>query len=202
MNGTESCPPAPFTDPKRFSTPEGKLEKKEYLDWSLRDQAAQGLMKGGTESSQWQHILKANTSKEIWSTWCNMYVTNQQSVNIHYHFEEYTRKNMSRLPQWHIAAMLNLGQMITDAGEKLPDIHIVCVLILLLPRNQLWDIIKIQLFNLNSSKLTSAMVSTTLIAESNCQFKERSSEMALLCYSCNTMSDQLWTHLPPTHSHH
>ena len=67
----------------------------------------------------------------------------------------------------HIAAMLNLGQMITDAGEKLPDIHIACALILSLPQNQSWDVIKIQFFNLDSSKLTSAMVSTTLIAESN-----------------------------------
>ena len=66
VNGTESCPPTPSTDPKRLTTPEGKLEKKGYLDWLLQDQAAQGLMKSATESSQWLYISKANISKEIW----------------------------------------------------------------------------------------------------------------------------------------
>jgi hypothetical protein len=61
-----------------MSVADWKAEKKEYLDWLLRDQAAQGLMKGATESSQWLHVSKADTSKQMWDSWQAMYITNQQ----------------------------------------------------------------------------------------------------------------------------
>ena len=45
---------------------------------------------------------------------------------------------------------------------------------------QLWDVIKIQLFNLETSKLTSNIVSAMLIAEAHHCAREKSSETALL----------------------
>ena len=70
-----------------------KAAKKEWLDWSLRDQAAQGLMKGAAEPSQWPHVASSKTSKEMWDNWRKLYVTNQQKLNVHYYFEElYTTK--------------------------------------------------------------------------------------------------------------
>ena len=53
VNGIETCPQAPSL---KTRTADAKAEKREYLDWLLHDQAAQGLMKGAMESSQWPHI--------------------------------------------------------------------------------------------------------------------------------------------------
>ena len=59
-----------------------KVTNKEWLDWLLRDQAAQGLMKGVAEPSQWPHIVQTKTGKEMWDAWKKMYITNQQHINI------------------------------------------------------------------------------------------------------------------------
>ena len=127
-------------------------------------------MKSATECSQWPHVSKTETLKAMWDVWHDMYVTNQQSINVHYHFEElYMWKHIKTTPMAdHVATMLNLGQKITVAGEKLPDIYIAYAPILLLTHNQSWDVVKVQLLRLAPSKLTFATVSATLIAESNC----------------------------------
>lgn len=104
-----------------------KAEKKEWLDWSLRDQAAQGLMKGAAEPSQWPHVATSKTSKEMWDTWRRLYVTNQQKLNVHYYFEElYTTQYVDGTSMAdHIATMLGLGLKIEAAGKNISDIHFV-----------------------------------------------------------------------------
>ena len=67
VSGMETCPALPTG--AAAATAEGKLEKKEHLNWLLCDQAAQRLMKGATESSQWPHISKATTAMQMWNTW-------------------------------------------------------------------------------------------------------------------------------------
>src|SRR6266446_5284205 len=67
--------------------------KKEYLNWLQKDQAAQGLMKGASDPTQWPHVSKAATLKGMWEAWRKLYVMNQQPLNVHYWFEDlYTRK--------------------------------------------------------------------------------------------------------------
>ena len=47
VSGDETCPAKPAaTLPKETTAAEWKAEKKEYLDWCQRDQAAMGLKKG------------------------------------------------------------------------------------------------------------------------------------------------------------
>jgi hypothetical protein len=58
----------------------------------------------------------------------------------------------------HIAAMLNIKQQINDAGKSLDDIHVARAMVLSLPKTQSWDIIKIQLFDVEPDKLTIDMV--------------------------------------------
>jgi hypothetical protein len=117
VSSIETCPGKP-ADPKpsTMSVADWKAEKKEYLDWLLRDQAAQGLMKGATESSQWPHVSKADTSKQMWDSWQAMYIINQQPIDFHYHFKElYTRKYMESTSMAdHIAAMLDLGHKMLE----------------------------------------------------------------------------------------
>ena len=92
----------------------------------------------------------------MWDIWESMYVTNQQHINIHYHFEDLYTQKYDETTQMadHIAVMLDLGQKILAAGETLPDIHIARALILSLPRTQSWDLIKIQLFSMDKEKFT------------------------------------------------
>ncbi len=95
VTGDESEPTKPKAEEPTEATALAtwKAAKKEWLDWSLRDQAAQGLMKGAAEPSQWPHVASSKTSKEMWDNWRKLYVTNQQKLNVHYYFEElYTTK--------------------------------------------------------------------------------------------------------------
>ena len=45
-----------------------KAKKKEYLECTLQDQAAQGLMKSAAESSQWPHMADKTTTKAMWNS--------------------------------------------------------------------------------------------------------------------------------------
>jgi hypothetical protein len=67
----------------------------------------------------------------------------------------------------HIAAILDLKSQIQDTGKTLDDIHIARAMVLSLPKTQSWDIIKIQLFNVESAKLTIDAISTKLQSEAN-----------------------------------
>ena len=148
--------------------------RKEYLDWQLRDEVVQGFMKGAAEPSQWPHVSECQTAKQMWDTWKKIHVDNQQNINVHYSFEElYTKKYVDGTPiADHIAKMLDIRNHIIAAGKELPDIHVVCTLVLSLPKTQTWELIKIQLFGLD--KLTSEIVSTKLQAEANCRTREKS----------------------------
>jgi hypothetical protein len=67
----------------------------------------------------------------------------------------------------HIAVMLGIKHQITDAGKQLEDLHVVQAIVLSLPKMKSWDVIKIQLFNIEPGKLTTELVSTKLQAEAN-----------------------------------
>ena len=89
VKGTETCPLAPpAARPATMSATEYKAERKENLDWLLRDEAAQGVMKGACEDSQLPHVKSCSTAKEMWDTLEKVHVTNQARINVHYYFEE------------------------------------------------------------------------------------------------------------------
>jgi hypothetical protein len=52
-------------------------------------------------------------------------------------------------------------------GESLNDIHVARAMVLSLPKTQSWDIIKIQLFDIEADKLTINAISTKLQSEAN-----------------------------------
>lgn len=184
VTGVEACPAQPADQkPKDQSEADYKQEKKEWLEWKLRDQAAQGLMKSAAESSQWPHVAECITAKDMWEKWKKIHVTNQQAINVHYFFEElYTRKYVDGASMAdHVAAMIDIRQKITAAGETLPDVHVARALVLSLPRTQSWELVKIQLFSMDSKQLTSELVSTKLQSEANRRLREKTGgETALL----------------------
>jgi len=55
--------------PGSMSAADYKTEWKEYLEWLLRDQVAQGLMKSMAKNTQWLHVKEKKTSKEMWDAW-------------------------------------------------------------------------------------------------------------------------------------
>jgi hypothetical protein len=63
--------------------------------------------------------------------------------------------------------MSDIKQQIVDAGETIDNLHIVRAMVLLLPKMQSWQIIKIQLFDIEATKLTSELVSTKLQFKAN-----------------------------------
>ena len=72
----------------------------------------------------------------------------------------------------HIAAILNIQRQIMDAGETLDDVHVARAMILSLPKTQSWDTVKIQLFDIEPTKLTVDVVSTKLQSEANRRARE------------------------------
>ena len=68
--------------------------------------------------------------------------------------------------------------MITDAGEKLPDIHIAHVLTLSLTKSVMGY--NQNLIVQSRSLKTYSAVSSTLLVEYNCRSKDKSSESVLL----------------------
>src|ERR1700675_344785 len=69
VKGTETSPSEPAaTRPKEMLVAEYKAEKKEYLEWQLRDEAAQGVMKGACEDSQLPHVKDSKSAKEMWDS--------------------------------------------------------------------------------------------------------------------------------------
>jgi hypothetical protein len=129
----------------------------------------QGIMKSACESSQLPHVKDCTSAKDMWNTLKRIYVTSHAHINTHYYFEElYTRKYVDGTPiADHIAAILDLKSQIQDAGKMLDDIHVARAMVLSLPKTQSWDVIKIQLFNIESEKLTIDAVSTKLQSKAN-----------------------------------
>jgi hypothetical protein len=144
VKGTETCPPAPpATRPTMTTAAEYKAECKEHLDWLLRDEAAQGIMKSACDSSQFPHVKDCTSAKDMWNTLKKIHVTNHARINVHYYFEElYTRKYVDGMPMAdHITAILDLKSQIQDAGETLDDTHAACAMVLSLPKTQSWDVV-------------------------------------------------------------
>jgi hypothetical protein len=170
VKGTEICPTAPTATISASQTAaEYKAKKKEYLDWSLRDKAAQGIIKGACENSQLPYVKNCKLAKDMWDTLKKVHVMNQSHINVHDFFEDlYTQKYVDGTPiADHIASMLDIKQQIIDAGEMLEDLHVAHAMVLSLLKTQSWDITKIQLFDVESAKLTSKAVSTKLQFEAN-----------------------------------
>jgi len=153
VNGTETCPQKPDDKkPDNVSMADWKVEMREYIEWMSRDEVAQGLMRGAVEESQWPHVTASKTSKEMWDDWKKVHQDNQKKINVHYFFEElYTRKYIDGSPMAdHITAILNIKHKITQVGETIPDLHVARTMILSLPKTPSWDLIKIQLFDIET----------------------------------------------------
>ena len=137
VNGTETCPAAPpAIKPTTMLLADYKTEKKDNLDWMLRDEAAKGLMKGACKDSQLPHVKDAKNSKDMWDALRKVHLTNQAHINAHYAFEDlYTRKYTDGTSiADHIAAMLDIKRQIMDAGEMLEDLHLARAMVLSLPK--------------------------------------------------------------------
>ena len=68
ITGIESCTIKPAdSKPDSMSAAEYKTKKKEHLEWLLRDQVAQDLMKSAAENTQWPHVRGKKTSEEMWN---------------------------------------------------------------------------------------------------------------------------------------
>jgi hypothetical protein len=89
VRGTETCTPAPpATRPTTTTAAEYKAECKEHLDWLLRDEAVQGIMKSACEGLQLPHVKDCTSMKDMWSTLKKIHVINHVHINVHYYFEE------------------------------------------------------------------------------------------------------------------
>lgn len=158
---------------------EWKAASTDYMGWLRNDQAVMGMMKSGSESSQWPHVAKASSSKEMWDIWEDLYVTSQQKVSVHYHFEDlYTRKWDEKTPMAdHIASIRDLHQKIIAAGEDFPDVHVARAIVLSLPRSSTWELVKHHCFSQTTLTLdfvTSELTATYLhlVKDSEAQKKE------------------------------
>jgi hypothetical protein len=66
MVDNKICPLAPpVTQPTAQTIPEYKAERKDHLNWLLRDEAAQGVIKGACEDSQLSHVKDCTSAKEM-----------------------------------------------------------------------------------------------------------------------------------------
>jgi hypothetical protein len=66
VKGTEACPPTPpDAKPAATTLTEYKAERKEHLDWLLRDEAAQGIMKGACKDSQLPHVKDSTSGLSV-----------------------------------------------------------------------------------------------------------------------------------------
>ena len=129
VTGEEFSPEKPAeTKPDSISAVDYKAEQKEYLEWLLKDQAAQGLMKSMAKNTQWPHVKGKKTLKEMWDAWKALHVMNNQKINIHYHFKDlYTQKYIDNTNMAdHIASMLDLQYKILAAGEELSPTSTSC----------------------------------------------------------------------------
>ena len=87
--GNKSSPVKPAEmKPDSMSAADHKTKWKEHLEWLLRDQVAQGLMKSAAKNTQWPHVKGKKTLKEMWNAWKALHVMNNQRINVHYHFKD------------------------------------------------------------------------------------------------------------------
>ena len=165
VNGTETKPPKPEED--NMNASEYRTARQEWMEWMQKDKAAMGSILAACNDSQQAFILQCVSSKGMWAKLKKVHVKNQTKVNIHYHFKElFTRKYVdgNSMPN-HIAAMLDIKRCITQAGEDLKDIIVTQAIIISLLKTQMWEFIKISLFEVEN--LTSEIVCTRLMQEAN-----------------------------------
>jgi hypothetical protein len=138
-------------------------------------------MKSACEDSQLPHVKDSTSSRDMWNTLKKVHVTNNARINAHYHLENlYTRKYVDGTQMAdHVATMLDLKCQIQDASETLEEVHLARALVLSLPKTQSWDIIKIQLFDMEPTKLTIDVVATKLQSEANRRAHEAVGDTAL-----------------------
>jgi hypothetical protein len=136
-----------------------------------------GLMKGAMESSQLPHVRNSKSAKDMWDGLKKVHVTNQQSINVHYHFASlFTQKYTNGASiTGYIASVLDLRYHITAAGEDLPDKYLARALVLSLPISQSWELIKIQIFGLKKDAFIVKNVVSILQLKANQHLQEKSS---------------------------
>jgi hypothetical protein len=135
----EIYPTAPTTTISVGQTAvEYKAEKREYLDCLLRDEVAQGIMKGVCENLQLPYVKNCKLAKDIWDTLKKVHIMNQSHINVHYFFEDlYTWKYIDGMPMAdHIVSMLDIKQQIINTGEMLEDLHVACAMVSSLLKTQ------------------------------------------------------------------
>jgi hypothetical protein len=98
------------------------------------------LHRASCKDLQLPHVKNCISTEDLWDTLKKIHVTNYMYINVHYYFEElYTQKYVNYMPMaGHIAAILDLKSQIQDAGD------------------------------VESTKLTTDIVSTNLQSEANC----------------------------------
>ncbi|KAJ8456408.1 hypothetical protein ONZ51_g12144 [Trametes cubensis] len=146
---------------------------------NLRARAHYRVSGNGHEATSLMEKVPDTVAEDQWK---KVYVTTNQKIDVHYHFEElYTTKYVegSSMSE-HIAWILRLKQAIRDAGEDISDLNVAHALVLSLPKTPAWDVVKIQLFSLESKELTSELVGAKLQAEANRRARENSSNEAAL----------------------
>src|ERR1700719_3411955 len=167
VKGKETRPVSPVAAPGGPAPSAEEIARVEALidEWEAKDKAAQGLMYRSTDESQWPHVSDCKTAIEMWDTWKQIHQTNRQATNAYYHLKElFTKKYVDGTSmEDHIATMLNLRQLIIQAGGTIDDLQMSQALILSFPETLSWEIITVQL--IHGERLTPDGVSTRLQAE-------------------------------------
>src|ERR1700731_3990386 len=151
IKGKEVCPATPTGSADGSPPKADELARVQTLidEWEAKDEAAQGLMYGSTDESQWPHVSDCKTAVEMWDTWKTIHQTNKQSTNAYYYLKElYTKKYVDGTSmEDHIAALLNLRQRIVQSGGTVDDSQMSQAMILSLPETPSWELITVQLIH-------------------------------------------------------
>ena len=151
VKGKETRPVSPVAAPGGPAPSAEEIARVEALidEWEAKDEAAQGLMYGSTDESQWPHVSDCKTAVEMWDTWKTIHQTNKQSTNAYYYLKElYTKKYVDGTSmEDHIAALLNLRQRIVQSGGTVDDSQMSQAMILSLPETPSWELITVQLIH-------------------------------------------------------
>jgi len=137
-----------------------------------------GLMKGAIKFGQHKHIANISTSKEIWDYLHNIHITQYQSINIHYYYQELYMKKWNEHTNIldHIMSFLNLHCCIIKADQKLNDIHLIHAMLLSLSCLTIWNIVKQNLLDkrkiLTLNMMTAELIAVTNQNEWDCQAKK------------------------------
>ena len=109
--------------------------RENYLNWLQSNSTAIGLMKDAIKFEQHEHIASISTSKKMWDHLYNIHITQCQSINVYYYYQElYIKKwNKYTIILDHIRPFLNLHYYIIKASQKLKDIYLIHAMLFFLP---------------------------------------------------------------------